>query len=155
MEVMRPYYMHAHLMCVQDMRIQILHASAIIAHVATTDLTTAWQDLRDRHARVSAALERELQERHRIGLSEFEVLEQLAAAEGDHCRMQQLCGAAHLSQSALSRLIGRLEQDGLVERKMCSEDRRGIFALLTDAGRERYEQAKPTQRAVLTEQLGA
>ena len=59
----------------------------------------------------------------------------------------------HLSQSALSRLIGRLEHDGLVERTMCSDDRRGIFALLTDAGRTRYEQAKPTQRAVLAEQL--
>jgi len=136
------------------MRIQILHASAILARVRTTNLAESWQQLRERHARVSAALERELQDRHRIGLSEFEVLEQLATAEGDHCRMQQLCGATHLSQSALSRLIGRLEQDGLVERQMCSEDRRGIFALLTPAGRERYEQAKPTQQAVLAEQLG-
>jgi DNA-binding MarR family transcriptional regulator len=120
---------------------------------AQTDLIETWQQLHERYARVSGALERALQEQHRIGLSEFEVLEQLAAAEGDHCRMQQLCGVTHLSQSALSRLIGRLEQDGLVERKMCSDDRRGIFALLTDAGRTRYEQAKPTQRAVLAEQL--
>ena len=118
-------------------------------------LDTTWQDLRERHARVSGALERALQERHQIGLSEFEVLEQLAAAEGDHCRMQQLCNAAHLSQSALSRLIGRLEQDGLVTRTMCSDDRRGIYASLTPAGRERYKQAKPTQRGVLAEQLGA
>jgi DNA-binding MarR family transcriptional regulator len=117
-------------------------------------LDSTWQDLRERHARVSGALERALQERHQIGLSEFEVLEQLAAAEGDHCRMQQLCGATHLSQSALSRLIGRLEQDGLVTRTMCSDDRRGIFASLTPAGRERYKQAKPTQRGVLAEQLG-
>lgn len=119
-----------------------------------TTLATDWRELRDRHARVSGALERALQERHRIGLSEFEVLEQLAAA-GDHCRMQALCGTTHLSQSALSRLIGRLEQDGLVERKMCSEDRRGIYAQLTDEGRARYEAAAPTQRGVLAEQLGA
>ena len=45
-----------------------------------------------RHARVSGALERALQEQHRIGLSEFEVLEQLAADEDEHCRMQQLAG---------------------------------------------------------------
>ncbi|MGN6189960.1 MAG: MarR family winged helix-turn-helix transcriptional regulator [Conexibacter sp.] len=122
--------------------------------VSRTDLAASWRELRDRHARVSGALERALEDRHRLGLSEFEVLEQLATAQGDHCRMQQLCGTTHLSQSALSRLIGRLEQDGLVERKMCSEDRRGIYAALTDAGRERYEQAKPTQRAVLAEQLG-
>jgi DNA-binding MarR family transcriptional regulator len=135
------------------MKIQILRLFAILARVSL-DVAASWQDLRDRHARVSSALERALEERHRIGLSEFEVLEQLATAEGDHCRMQQLSSTTHLSQSALSRLIGRLEQDGLVERKMCSEDRRGIFAALTDDGRERYEQAKPTQQAVLAEQLG-
>ena len=130
---------------------------AIIARVRTaqTDLAGTWQELRERHARISGSLERALQEQHRIGLSEFEVLEQLAVAEDDHCRMQRLCSATHLSQSALSRLIGRLEQDGLVERKMCSEDRRGIFASLTPDGRTRYEQAKPTQRAVLAEQLGS
>jgi DNA-binding MarR family transcriptional regulator len=128
---------------------------AILAHVDTaqSDHAETWQELRERHARISASLERALQEQHRIGLSEFEVLEQLAASEEDHCRMQQLCGVTHLSQSALSRLIGRLEQDGLVTRTMCSEDRRGIYASLTADGRARYEQAKPTQRAVLAEQL--
>jgi len=117
-------------------------------------LTTAWHELLDRHARVSGALERTLQERHQLGVSEFEVLEHLATTDADQCRMQTLCGAAHLSQSALSRLIGRLEQDGLVIRTMCSDDRRGISASLTDAGRARYEEARPTHRAVLAEQLG-
>jgi len=50
-------------------------------------------------------------------------------------------------------LIGRLEQDGLVTRTMCSDDRRGIYASLTADGRARYVQAKPTQRSVLAEQL--
>lgn len=133
-----------------------MFAPDIIARVGTaqTDLAGSWQELRERHARISGSLERALQEQHRIGLSEFEVLEQLANAEHGHCRMQHLRGATHLSQSALSRLIGRLEQDGLVVRKMCDEDRRGIFALLTPDGRARYEQARPTQRAVLAEQLG-
>jgi DNA-binding MarR family transcriptional regulator len=117
-------------------------------------LTDAWHELQARHARVSAALERALQDRHRLGVTEFEVLELLAAAPGDHCRMHDLSGSVHLSQSALSRLVGRLEEDGLVTRTMCSDDRRGIWACLTDAGRERYEQARPTQRAVLAEQLG-
>ena len=130
---------------------------AIIARVGTaqTDLAGTWQELRERHARISGSIERALQEQHRIGLSEFEVLEQLATIGDDHCRMQHLCGATHLSQSALSRLIGRLEQDGLVTRTMCSDDRRGIYASLTPDGRARYEQAKPTQRAVLAEQLGS
>jgi DNA-binding MarR family transcriptional regulator len=136
---------------------KILHQPAILARVSTapdTTLTETWGELQARYTRVTNALERALQDRHSLGVSEFQVLELLATAPTDHCRMHDLSGSVQLSQSALSRLIGRLEQDGLVTRSMCSEDRRGIYATLTDAGRERYEQARPTQRAVLAEQLG-
>jgi DNA-binding MarR family transcriptional regulator len=67
--------------------------------------------------------------------------------------MQELADAVALSQSALSRLVARLEREGLVERCMCDQDRRGIYANLTDAGRERFEQALPTQREVLARTL--
>jgi DNA-binding MarR family transcriptional regulator len=116
-------------------------------------LVGAWRELAARHARVQSALERSLAERHGLGVSEFEVLEGLASSEGDQCRMQALTDATHLSQSALSRLVGRLEADGLVTRAICSDDRRGIFAHLTDEGRARYEAARPTHRAILAETL--
>src|SRR5215211_7843763 len=116
-------------------------------------LVESWRELADRHARVSYALERVLQEEHGLGLSEFEVLERLAVGDKDQRRMQELADAVYLSQSALSRLIGRLESDGLVTRAICSEDRRGIFACLTEQGRARYEAARPTQRRVLADSL--
>jgi DNA-binding MarR family transcriptional regulator len=116
-------------------------------------LAEQWRDLLDRHARVNLALEKALQERHQLGVSEFEVLERLAACDQEQHRMQGLADAVHLSQSALSRLIGRLESDGLVNRAMCSQDRRGIFACLTPEGRARYEAARPTQRQLLSELL--
>jgi DNA-binding MarR family transcriptional regulator len=116
-------------------------------------LVEQWRALLDRHARTTGALEKVLQERHQLGVSEFEVLERLAACDSEQHRMQGLADTVHLSQSALSRLIGRLEQDGLVTRSMCSDDRRGIFACLTPAGRERYESALPTQRQLLAELL--
>jgi DNA-binding MarR family transcriptional regulator len=53
----------------------------------------------------------------------------------------------------LSRLIGRLEQHGLVERCLCDLDRRGIYVTLTDDGRRRHAEALPTQRAVLAATL--
>jgi len=68
--------------------------------------------------------------------------------------MQELAEAVHLSQSALSRVVGRLEAEDLVVRKMCAQDRRGIYTCLTDAGRTRFEAARPTHRAVLAETLG-
>jgi len=46
----------------------------------------------------------------------------------------------------------RLERDGLVERASCENDRRALFIKLTNAGRERYADARPTQRRVLREE---
>ena len=67
--------------------------------------------------------------------------------------MQQLADAVHLSQSALSRVVARLEAEGLVKRGMCPDDRRGIIACLTVSGRERYDAARPTHREVLADTL--
>jgi DNA-binding MarR family transcriptional regulator len=117
-------------------------------------LVDSWRELADRHARVTFALERVLQDEHGLGVSEFEVMERLATPDKDQHRMQDLAEAVYLSQSALSRLIGRLELEGLVTRAICSEDRRGIFACLTEQGRARYEAAKPSQRRVLADSLG-
>jgi DNA-binding MarR family transcriptional regulator len=112
-------------------------------------LVTAWRSLAACHAAVCAALEHELGERHGLGVSEFEVLERLAENDQHKFRVQELAEAVHLSQSTLSRLIGRLEQHGLVQRAMCDMDRRGIDVCLTEAGRQRHAQAQPTHRAVL------
>jgi DNA-binding MarR family transcriptional regulator len=116
-------------------------------------LVSEWRELVDRHARAVSALERALEDEHRLGISEYEVLERLAAPEKDQHRIQELADAVHLSQSALSRVVARLESEGLVTRGICDYDRRGIFACITDAGRERYAAAKPTQRRVLGEVL--
>jgi DNA-binding MarR family transcriptional regulator len=112
-----------------------------------------WHTLLEQHARVTSALERALGE-HGLGVSEFEVLDELARQPHSECRMQALSDVVHLSQSALSRVVGRLEDHGLVTRFICQEDRRGIFARLTDQGRERYAAALPTHREVLAQNLG-
>ena len=116
-------------------------------------LVETWRELLERHARVTCALERALEDEHSLGVSEFEVLERLATAGKDQRRMQELADSVHLSQSALSRVIGRLESEGLVSRAICSEDRRGIYACITDAGQDRYKAARPTQRRVLADVL--
>jgi DNA-binding MarR family transcriptional regulator len=113
----------------------------------------AWRALAASHAIVSCALDRELGERHGLGVSDFEVLERLAESADHKFRVQELASAVHLSQSALSRLIGRLEQHGLVERGLCDLDRRGIYVTLTEQGRRRHAEAVPTHRAVLAATL--
>jgi DNA-binding MarR family transcriptional regulator len=117
-------------------------------------LVETWRALADQHARITCVLERELQDEHGLGVSEFEVLERLAAVDDhDARRMQDLGEAVHLSQSALSRVVGRLENDGLVARNLCREDRRGVMVCLTDEGRNRYEAALPAHRAALADAL--
>src|SRR5215813_8742944 len=114
-------------------------------------LESEWRELLSRHARCVCALDRELEANHGLGMSEYEVLDRLAS--GGARRMQDLAGVTHLSQSALSRTVARLEKDGLVQRAMCPEDRRGVSVCLTTAGVERYEAARPTHRRVLEENL--
>ena len=114
-----------------------------------------WRELLARHADLTCALDRALQSGHQLGMSEYEVLERLAELPEQVAKVQQIAGSVHLSQSALSRVIGRLESAGLVERLMCPEDRRAVKARLTDAGLLRQTEAKPTQRQVLAERLHA
>jgi DNA-binding MarR family transcriptional regulator len=116
-------------------------------------VVTAWREMAACHAAASAALERELGERHGLGVSDFEVLERLAESEGRKFRAQDLAEAVHLSQSALSRLVDRLARHGLVERCSCEGDRRGIYVVLTEAGERCHAEAVPTHRGVLARML--
>jgi DNA-binding MarR family transcriptional regulator len=115
----------------------------------------AWREMAACHAAACAALERELGERHGLGVSDFEVLERLAESDEHKFRAQDLAEAVHLSQSALSRLVDRLARHGLVERCSCDSDRRGIYVLLTEAGKRRHAEAAPTHRDVLARMLPA
>jgi DNA-binding MarR family transcriptional regulator len=110
-----------------------------VSDLREDDLVARWHALVSRHAAVWGALERELQQRHGIGVSEYEAM---------------LAEAVPLSQSAASRLTARLERAGFVERGLCEMDRRGIYVHLTEEGRRRYTEARPTHRAVLAETLG-
>ncbi|MDR8408617.1 MarR family transcriptional regulator [Nonomuraea sp. 3-1Str] len=109
-----------------------------------------WHDVLAKHARTMCMLERALGDKHGLGASEFEVLDRLAGHE-HKLRLQELCDEVHLSQSALSRVVARLEKAGLVLRGACDIDRRGVFVCLTDEGRTRHAAALPTHRAVLAE----
>ena len=117
-------------------------------------LLERWGELEAQHARVREALEHALQRRHRLSLSEYEVLRRLTESPEGHRRIQELAEEIHLSQSALSRLVQRLEDDGYVCRNVCDHDRRGVFACVTDEGRKAHAEARPTHVSVLAETLG-
>ncbi|MER7721382.1 MarR family transcriptional regulator [Streptomyces flaveolus] len=126
------------------------------AKTAGARLEERWREILSVHARTMCEIDRVLHP-HGLGASDFEVLDILVAEapeEGSQCRVQNLVGRVHLSQSALSRLIARLEKDGLVERSMCAEDRRGVWVALTRKGRDLHAEVLPLQRSVLARMLG-
>ena len=107
------------------------------------------------HAAICTALERELGERHALGVSEFEVLDRLAECPDGKVRAQDLAESVHLSQSALSRLVDRLVKNALVERCACDNDRRGVYVLATAEGLRRQAAAAVTHRDILARLLPA
>jgi DNA-binding MarR family transcriptional regulator len=107
----------------------------------------AWRGFLRVHASLLRDLDRELEEAHGLPLTHYEVLLHLANAPGDRLRMSDLASSVLLSQSGVSRLVDRLERVGHVVRKPCPDDRRVLYAQLTDAGRTRLAEARPTHLA--------
>jgi MarR family transcriptional regulator, 2-MHQ and catechol-resistance regulon repressor len=77
----------------------------------------------------------------------MDVLIRLARTPGDRLRMSDLAAQASLTPSGLTRAVDRLQQQGLVTRQVCPEDRRGAFAVLTEAGRDLMAQVIPEHLA--------
>ncbi|MGH7704258.1 MAG: MarR family winged helix-turn-helix transcriptional regulator [Candidatus Dormibacteria bacterium] len=103
----------------------------------------AWQAFLRAHTVITRALERQLIAAHRLPLAEYDVLVQLRGAEGGALRMAQLADRVLLSRSGLTRLVERLERNGLVHRQACPSDARGAYAVITESGRELLEAASP------------
>ncbi len=107
----------------------------------------AWRGLLRAHSALVHDLDAELRAAHDLSLHEYEVLLVLGEAPEQRMRMSDLAIAVLLSQSGLTRLVDRLVDAGSVERTRCENDRRGLNAELTPAGRARLEQARPTHLA--------
>jgi DNA-binding MarR family transcriptional regulator len=121
-----------------------------------TGLVERWRSLASCYNQVACHLDRELQAKHGLSMSEFEALDRLIGADGGDCekrRMQELAAEMYLSQSALSRTVARLEKHGLVTRGLCESDRRGVFVAVTEDGLRLHAQARETHLAILAEHL--
>jgi DNA-binding MarR family transcriptional regulator len=118
-------------------------------------LLDRWREIEATHAVVRESLDRALEREHQLSLSEYEVLRRLSANEEGRLRMQELADDIHLSQSALSRLVARLEQAGYATRGVCDHDRRGVWACISDAGRKTAEKAERTHLEALGKTLGS
>ena len=104
----------------------------------------AWRGLLRVHTALVKALDAELSAAHDLPLSSYEVLITLESAPDRKRRMAELADSVLLSRSGMTRLVDRLEKEGLLVRDTCTDDGRGCFAVLTDKGAELLERARPT-----------
>jgi len=107
----------------------------------------AWRGLLRAHAFMCKALDAELEAAHGLPLTTYEVLMYMHDAPAHRMRMCDLADSILLSRSGLTRLIDRLQRDGLVARQTCSSDARGAYAVLTDEGVRTLNAARATHLA--------
>jgi len=110
----------------------------------SADEEDAWAGLLRAHARLVRELDAELTAAHHLPLTSYEVLLKLARAPGGRLRMSELAEAVLLSRSGLTRLVDRVEREGLVERRSCQDDARGQWAVITKPGLVRFRVAQRT-----------
>jgi DNA-binding MarR family transcriptional regulator len=113
--------------------------------------TGAWSGFLRTHATLLRKLDAELKDAHGLTLSSFEVLLHLSWAPEHRMRMGELAQSVLFTRSGLRRLLRCLEGEGLVRREPCPKDRRGAYAVLTEAGLNRLCEAHPTHLAGVRE----
>jgi DNA-binding MarR family transcriptional regulator len=123
----------------------------VLGDVISPEELAVWRGLQRAQVTIMRRIEGELLDRHDLPLASFEVLEQLANAPRHRLRMNDLADRVLLSRSGLTRLVDRLEREGLVERHACASDARGLFAVLTAAGQRRLAGATPTYHRCIRE----
>ncbi len=106
-----------------------------------------WRLFLQQHNAVTRRLERDLQRESDLPLAWYDVLLQLAEADGRRLRMADLAGRVLLSRSGLTRLVDRISDAGLVSREPFPGDARGTYCVLTDAGLRRLRDAAPVHLA--------
>jgi DNA-binding MarR family transcriptional regulator len=104
----------------------------------------AWRGMLRAHSVLTKALDAELVREHGLPLSSYEVLLFLADSAEGQMRMSDLADGVLLSRSGLTRLVDRMERDGLLRRQRCEDDARGWFAAITPKGRELFTRARQT-----------
>lgn len=114
----------------------------------------AWRMFLTLHAKVIELIDADLQAAGTLPLQHYDVLIELFEAEGKRLRMYELAQRVVLSRSSITRLVDQLAERGLLERQTDPEDRRGSYAILTEAGETGLRQAWPFYREAILRHFG-
>lgn len=113
----------------------------------------AWQGFLAASALVNRRLDQQLKDDSGLSHAQYEILVRLAGATDGELRMTELAHGLINSKSGLTYQVTQMEKAGLVRRRSCPSDVRGIYAVLTEAGRDRLDAAAPGHVAAVREAL--
>lgn len=109
----------------------------------TPDEQRIWRTYLLGSARLNERMDTDLR-RFGLDLPEYEILVALSEHPQHRLRMAELADAVHQSRSRLTHTVTRMEKTALVARTTCRDDRRGVWAHLTDQGMALLQQAAPS-----------
>jgi DNA-binding MarR family transcriptional regulator len=115
---------------------------------------TAFVRLLRGHAATTRALSAQLQAEFGLTINDYEALLRLARADDGRMRRIDLANELVLTASGVTRLLDGLEREGYVKKASCATDARVTYAVLTDAGRERFEEASRAHVAAIERLFG-
>ena len=110
-----------------------------------------WIRLLRAHAALTRELSARLESAHNLSLRDFDVLVQLYEAPDRRMRRIDLARSVILSPSGVTRLLEGLERAGWVAKHHCESDNRVTWAVLTDAGAAKFEEARESHVADVDE----
>jgi DNA-binding MarR family transcriptional regulator len=131
------------------------HPTGLVERLVSTELPGgrgigAWRSLLRAHATLVRQLEIDLEQQTGFALADFDVLAQLAIADGE-LRMTELANRALISRSGMTRRVARLVDEGLVRRSEANADGRSVVVALTDAGVARLTETVPAHARGIAE----
>ncbi len=115
--------------------------SQVLSDQLSAPAIQAFVGLLRAHAATTRRLSAELVAEHGLTINDYEALLRLSRADGRQLKRVELAESLLLTASGVTRLLDGLERAGYVEKGSCPTDARVTYAVLTDAGREKLEQA--------------
>src|SRR6266699_5794910 len=120
----------------------------------SSSVAKVWGGLARAHTSVAAAIERDMMPGAGMPLAWYEVLLNLSRAPGGMMRYQDLAKVAGITNSGASRRLEQMTKAGLIERRSCPTDRRGVFAHMTPKGEAGFKKAHAAFIASLERNFG-
>ncbi len=102
-----------------------------------------WRAFLSANVQMLERLDHELQQRSHLSLTDYEILSELSKAQGHRLRMSELAERVLVSRSRLTYRVDRLVEVDYLSREECVDDRRGLYAHLTELGAAAFEAASP------------